>query len=815
MVDTSEMRGPFRDPLPHQDWGEAPDTAGFVGRAKELQALQSWVRDERCRMVAVLGMGGVGKTSLATRLVREVAPIFERIYWRSLRDAPPPSDWLAGAIAFLSDQQREPPAAESERLATLMQLLRERRCLLVLDNFDTLFEPGQSEGRYREGLDGYGRLLLAVGESTHQSCLVLTSREAPQERAVLISDMTRTLRLGGLSVDEAQKLLAPKAVAGSRSDWVELTNRCSGNGLALKIVGETIRDRFVGQIASFLAQAPGGSALTGLRELLTDQIERSPAAEQEMLEVLALHREPQTLTELRAALGVDSSRAAPIDTIEALRRRSLVERVRIGGTTGFTLQSVVLEYLTDRLVESVADEIRRKQPSLLVRVPLIKAQAKDYVRCAQEVLIGEAILGQLADSRDTNERLLALLQSWRNQPATDQGYGPGNVINLLRLLRGDLRGLDLSRLEIRQAYLAEVEAQAASLAGAHLEHVVLPDAFAMPLTLVLSADGAFLAAGTSDGEVWLWRVADRQLLLAIQEHRSAVQGLALSADGVVMATGDHSGTVRLWDTSFAVDDRTRSRLVRTAPSEHSADPSAAGGRLLATLTGHSMAVLCTAFAPDGRLLASGGTGGTVRLWDAISGRPVARLQGHTGAVFSLAFSADGRVLASGGADQTIRLWDVSTGEALLTLQEQVGVVRSLAFSADGTVMASGTEDGSVRVWQASTRDVLARFRAHSGGVWSVALAADGHLLASGGGDGMARLWDPRTGQLLTTLHAHTAGVIGAGLSADGNLVATGSEDGTIRLWDAHTGRGLATLQGQPGGVRSLALSADGHVVATA
>jgi hypothetical protein len=116
-----------------QDWGQAPDTTGFVGRADELTLLRRWVLDERCRLVALLGLGGIGKTSLAAELAQDVAPSFERVYWRSLRDAPPVSDWLAGAIGFLSDQQVVPPAAERERLTTLLQLLRERRCLLVLD----------------------------------------------------------------------------------------------------------------------------------------------------------------------------------------------------------------------------------------------------------------------------------------------------------------------------------------------------------------------------------------------------------------------------------------------------------------------------------------------------------------------------------------------------------------------------------------------------------------------------------------------------------------------------------------------------------
>lgn len=90
----------------HEDWGEAPDTAEFVGRVDELALLRRWILEERCRLVPVLGVGGVGKTSLAAKLAQEVAPSFEHVYWRSLRDAPPPSEWLAGPIGFLSDVER-------------------------------------------------------------------------------------------------------------------------------------------------------------------------------------------------------------------------------------------------------------------------------------------------------------------------------------------------------------------------------------------------------------------------------------------------------------------------------------------------------------------------------------------------------------------------------------------------------------------------------------------------------------------------------------------------------------------------------------
>src|SRR5262245_4707977 len=395
-----------------QDWGEAPDVLGFVGRADELTALRAWVLDERCRLAAVLGMGGIGKTALVARLAQDVVPALQRVYWRSLRDALPTSEWLAGAIGFLSDQQVVPPQNDAARLAVLLQLLRGPPSLLVLDNFETVLEPGERQGRYRDGYAGYGRLLQTIGEGRHQSCLVVTSREAPPELAVLGAAAVRTLQLGGLGIAEGRVLLADKQLSGTAADWAELIARFGGNGLALKVVGESIREVFGGDLGAFLQESGSGTVFGGIRRLLAEQLERSSALEQHVLRVLAVEREPVTLAELLAELGPRVRRGAILEAIEALRRRSLVERAETGGPAAFTLQSVVLEHVTDRLVEDVADEIARGEPVQLVAQPLIKAQAQEYVRRAQERLIGESVLQHLQADHGpdgADRRLLALL----------------------------------------------------------------------------------------------------------------------------------------------------------------------------------------------------------------------------------------------------------------------------------------------------------------------------------------------------------------------------------------------------------------------
>jgi WD40 repeat protein len=859
-----------------QDWGEAPDVLRFAGRVHELATLGDWVLAERARLVAVLGMGGIGKTILVAQLAQEVMPAFERVYWRSLRNALPTGQWLAGAIGFLSDQELVPPEGEVKQLASLLQLLRDRPSLLVLDNFETLLEAGDPEGRYRDVFAGYRRLLQAIGEGRHQSCLVVTSREAPPELAVLSGGAVRTLQLGGLGIAEGQVLLADKQLSANPTDWANLISRFGGNGLALKVVGESIREVFGGDIGAFLDESGVGTIVGGIRRLLAEQIERSSALEQDLVTELAVEREPVTVAHLIADMGPRVARGDVLEAVEALRRRSLIEGVKTDGSAAFTLQSVVLEYVTDRLVEGVVNEIARRRPAQLIAQPLIKAQAKDYVRQMQERLIGEPVLRRLEGelgAAAAEQQLLALLEGWRNLPYAEQGYGPGNVVNLLRVLRGELRSVDLGRLAIRQVYLAEVEAQDASLVGAHLSEAILAEAFTFPFSVALSGDGTLLVAGTSEGEVWLWRVADRTPLLAVQGHTGAVYGLALSADGRKLASSSEDGTVRVWEapsgrllatlqghtgTVWSVALSADARLLASGGfdgtvrlwdlrSASSAGQGVPGGRLLASLQGHVGTVWGVALSADGRLLASGGMDGTIRVWETHFGRPSAHdarllgvLQGHTGAVWAVALSTDGRLLASGGLDRTVRLWETpfaqptahqghpkqkadsgdspvsppGGGRLLATLQGHTGLIYGVALSADGRLLVSGSEDATVRLWEVPGGQLLAAFQGHIGPVYGVAMSADGRLLASGSEDATVRLWDAGSRRLLATLQGLTSGVWGVALSADGRLLASGSSDGTVRLWEATSGRLLAALQGHTRGVWGVALTPDGRLLAS-
>jgi hypothetical protein len=148
----------------------------------------------------------------------------------------------------------------------------------------------------------------------------------------------------GLGLDAGQALLEDKRLVGDSDAWRTLIERYAGNALALKIAGESIRQVFDGRIDAFLRA--GEPIFGGIRLLLDEQLERLSDLERSTLLWLAVERESVGFEDLVADLGRSADRAAVLEAVAALRRRSLLLASSRAHTDGLTLQSLILEYVT-------------------------------------------------------------------------------------------------------------------------------------------------------------------------------------------------------------------------------------------------------------------------------------------------------------------------------------------------------------------------------------------------------------------------------------------------------------------------------------
>src|SRR5260370_3592320 len=385
---------------PRVDLVEALDVSHFAGREVEVAELSQWLVQERCRLVTLVGMGGIGKSMLASLLGSRLPPQFEAVLWRSLRDAPACSELVADCLTFFSETPpAEFPTSLEQRITQLVTRLQASRCLLLLDNFDTLLQSSDPEGSYLPGYEGYGRLIERLAESAHQSCVLLTSREKPREIEPLEGTRSpvRSLRLSGMDDQIARVLLADKGLSGTPAAWQRLVAGYAGNPLALKIVAQAITDLFGGDLDRFLQE--GELMFNGIRPMLRQQVGRLTPLEHLLLTWLAVLREWTKLDTLAQALHPRVLRAQVLETLEALSRRSLVER---GQQASFSLQSVVMEYLTDELGARVSKEILLGEPQHLRQVALAQTQAQHSVRAIQVRLLVQPLLTRLrADLRPT------------------------------------------------------------------------------------------------------------------------------------------------------------------------------------------------------------------------------------------------------------------------------------------------------------------------------------------------------------------------------------------------------------------------------
>lgn len=397
--------------------------------------------------------------------------------------------------------------------------------------------------------------------------------------------------------------------------------------------------------------------------------------------------------------------------------------------------------------------------------------------------------------------------------------------------------------------------------------------FDHPGTLAFAPDGSAIAAGTKDGDVWLWPLDAAERSGFPKAHAGMIMAVAVSNDGRWLATGGSDRAIRLW--------------------------ALPGLELRRTLRGHDSAVLSLAFNADSTRLASGEydelakvwdlrceldatpagdrpavaaaagriatkQGDRGEVWDIATGRRIAALEGHGGNLKSIALRPDGNAaltVAREGKRDVLRLWEPlggparvfplenNTDEALFaapplillrqgtrlalldagsgTLQDEITDIENLLLSPSGTLLAHAAQDPvdkslrrlAVRALPANS--TVAAREVKSRGSLKYAFSPDEKRLLIGpmpdeGGEAAAMLWTFEGNTAPVPLAAQRFQATAFAFDAHSGRIATGfAGQGLIALYESTLSRPPRIFAGHAGPITDLAFSPDGHRLVSA
>lgn len=313
-----------------------------------------------------------------------------------------------------------------------------------------------------------------------------------------------------------------------------------------------------------------------------------------------------------------------------------------------------------------------------------------------------------------------------------------------------------------------------------------------------SRSGRFLATASSDSTGRIWEVATGREIAKIQ-HRGRVQQIAFSpTDENLVATASWDGTCVLFDVA--------ARRVRATLDHGAGTPG----------------ITSVIISPDGKLMATAGDDGSIRLWTIPEAKRLplqAIASGKSGEIQHLAFNADSTLLGGLSSSQTAEVWDTSNGKAASDPMPSHGEINDIEFSPSGE-LATASDDRTVRLWEIPGGR-LERTYKHDSRVNAVAFS--GHRMAAGQDDGTVRVWDsestpfdlPHARPVRTLDFSRDGSMLAVGTGAKKVLWSAGEPNGATRIWNVPKRQPVTDGLPQDGPVNEVLFHPDGHSLVTA
>ncbi len=809
------------------DWGKAPNLSHFYGRSKELQDLEKWIINEQSKIVAIVGIGGIGKTELSLRLgkggigktelskklAENIKGEFEYIVWRSLLNAPPLTEILSDIIEFLSKELRKnkiPPKKlnslkssqiigtvldhkfsnqsetnlpdfSKDKIGQLIDFLKKHRCLVILDNVesilkkgsddeesndsaDVFLEPDLAARQYRDYYDDYGEFFNQIGTVQHQSCLIITSRVIPPE-----IDLLRTN-------DASVRLLVLEGLKDIKTVQAFFEQFGTFHGTE--------------EIWSFLVKLYEGNPYA--LKLAALKINRKYNGD---IYDFILHEKNKIFGSMKDLLDWHFNDLG-------YNERELIYWLAINRepVSESELLEDIISVSEEKQVHSIIESLNQKKFLLrtLDKVPkfsiipvLIEYVTKKIIELSVHDIKNKKfnLLNRICLLKGKGKYFIKSIQARIIlQPIIDNLKPSFDLLD-------ELQNRIDSKLENNNELFRELN-QYNDKIKALLKQFDIEELLNQALSMLRERTPKI--SGYAAGNI---------LNLLIQNKIDKKNNQALKP---ILSKYNFS-YLSIWQADLS---RAFIHDVNFTKSQFK--------KCLFTDT--FGVVLDVNFSPDGKFFASGDISEKIRIWEVKNNQLFSICEGHDDYILSISFSPDSQLIASSSIDKTAKIWDVKTGKLLNILEGHIGWVNSVVFSFDGEKLASCSSDG-VKIWNVKDGKCLKNISAHTDGAFPINFTPDGKQLASFCRDKTIKIWDIKTGNLSHTLPGLDKSAGSLAFSPNGKLLACAfdevyykdneDEEKVVKIWEHNQGKwqDLNTLAEINAGVRSISFSPDSKKLA--
>jgi WD40 repeat protein len=482
----------------------------------------------------------------------------------------------------------------------------------------------------------------------------------------------------------------------------------------------------------------------------------------------------------------------------------------------------------------VADVLKQRALPLYIRRLIGEIEGEHYQKP-----VFQAGKGWLP-KEDRSSLLNRVLDLCRGVFDGSMGFGPWNIVEVWKEVRGDLSGAELSVLDLSRVVLNGTHCSrffrcdylAAYFDGSLLNEMsIFPRGHSRGINSAhYSGDGKKILSASNDKTIKEWDVESGQCLKTFTDHEDHVTSAYYSGDGKKILSSSEDKTIKEWDVesgqclkTFTGHDwgvtsalySSDGKKILSASIGEIKEWDVESGQCLKTFTEHGQGVTSALYSGDGKKILVTPWNKNIKELDVESGQCLKTFTGHDRGVTSALYSGDGKKILAASRDNTIKEWDVESGQCLKTFTGHKNVVNSALYNGDEEKILSASDDKTIKEWDVESGQCLKTFTGHDWGVTSALYSGDGKKILSASGDKTIKEWDVESGQCLKTFIGYYNLVNSALYRSDREKILTASWDNTIKEWDVESGQCLKTFTGHENVVNSALYNDDGKKILSA